>query len=69
MRVDEFGDDGEAESDAVFLRGVERVEDLLAQFGRNAGARVFDGYLDARRFRSDAQVQDGLAVPSADSMA
>ena len=45
--VDDLGDDREAEAYAFFFRGEEWIEDLLAGFGRDAGAGVFDN--DSRR--------------------
>ena len=40
MLVHDFGDDGKAQADAGFLGGDERIEDLLAHLGGDAGAGV-----------------------------
>src|SRR5579864_8848389 len=42
MIVHDFRDDGKAEAYSLFLRCEERIENLLAQFRRHAGARIFD---------------------------
>src|SRR5579863_4467302 len=59
--VHDFGDDGQTEAHAFLLRCEKRIENLLAQFGRDAGAGIFDEYghtrLAIRDFRLDHDVQ------------
>ncbi len=45
MFIDDFGDDGEAESGAARFGGEERIEDGFDAIGRDAGAMIDDAHL------------------------
>ena len=64
--VDDLGDDREAQSYAFFFRGEERIEDLFARFGRDAGTGVFNDDGDAGphvlRFGSDGDAETAVAI-------
>src|ERR1700674_782777 len=61
MVVHDFRDDGKTETYSVFLRREKWIENLLAQFGRHAGAGIFDDHAGARfavrDFLRDRQAQ------------
>src|SRR5579864_3504121 len=48
MIVHDFRYDGKAETYSFFLRREKRIENLLAQFRRHAGARILDEHGYAR---------------------